>query len=141
MKITKEADYALRIIEYLCIQGKDNRQGAKNIAFERKIPARFTLKILRKLVKCGIVHSYRGINGGYAIAKNPEDISMYDVISAIDGEIEINKCTAENPELCENNPDGNCPIKNELLRVQQNIKNEMAMIKFSDLIEDNKGEL
>ena len=63
MKITREADYALRIIAMLA---DENRQiEAKAIAEKNDIPYRFTLKILRKIVQAGIIKSYRGVNGGY----------------------------------------------------------------------------
>lgn len=68
MKITREADYALRIIAMLA---DENRQiEAKAIAEKNDIPYRFTLKILRKIVQAGIIKSYRGVNGGYVLIKS-----------------------------------------------------------------------
>ena len=100
MKITREADYALRIIAMLA---DENRQiEAKAIAEKNDIPYRFTLKILRKIVQAGIIKSYRGVNGGYVLNKKPSEITLKDVIETIDGKIAINKCM-ENPESCKNN--------------------------------------
>lgn len=90
MKITREADYALRIIAMLA---DENRQiEAKAIAEKNDIPYRFTLKILRKIVQAGIIKSYRGVNGGYVLNKKPSEITLKDVIETIDGKIAINKC-------------------------------------------------
>ena len=57
---------------------------AKLIAEEENIPMRFLLKILRLLARAGFVESYRGINGGYALTRPPEEITLRDVIEAIE---------------------------------------------------------
>ena len=96
MKITREADYALRIVAMLAEE--DKHIEAKVIAERNDIPYRFTLKILRKIVQSGIIKSYRGVNGGYILNKKPSEITFKEVIEVIDGKIAINKCF-ENPEI------------------------------------------
>ena len=113
MKITREADYALRIIAMLA---DENRQiEAKAIAEKNDIPYRFTLKILRKIVQAGIIKSYRGVNGGYVLNKKPSEITLKDVIETIDGKIAINKC--------------------KLYKVQKVLADEMSKITFQDVLE------
>ena len=124
MKITREADYALRIIAMLA---DENRQiEAKAIAEKNDIPYRFTLKILRKIVQAGI------INGGYVLNKKPSEITLKDVIETIDGKIAINKCM-ENPESCKNN--GICKVQRKLYKVQKVLADEMSKITFQDVLE------
>ena len=123
MKITREADYALRIIAMLA---DENRQiEAKAIAEKNDIPYRFTLKILR-------IKSYRGVNGGYVLNKKPSEITLKDVIETIDGKIAINKCM-ENPESCKNN--GICKVQRKLYKVQKVLADEMSKITFQDVLE------
>ena len=130
MKITREADYALRIIAMLA---DENRQiEAKAIAEKNDIPYRFTLKILRKIVQAGIIKSYRGVNGGYVLNKKPSEITLKDVIETIDGKIAINKCM-ENPESCKNN--GICKVQRKLYKVQKVLADEMSKITFQDVLE------
>ena len=76
MKITREADYALRIIAMLA---DENRQIEQSDCRKNDIPYRFTLKILRKIVQAGIIKSYRGVNGGYVLNKKPSEITLKDV--------------------------------------------------------------
>ena len=130
MKITREADYALRIIAMLA---DENRQiEAKAIAEKNDIPYRFTLKILRKIVQAGIIKSYRGVNGGYVLNKKPSEITLKDVIETIDGKIAINKYM-ENPESCKNN--GICKVQHKLYKVQKVLADEMSKITFQDVLE------
>lgn len=90
MHITLEADYAVRIVEQLAVNNK--RMDAKLISEKAKVPTRFCLKILRKLVSKGIVKSYRGTNGGYILSKEPSQITLGSVIEAVEGKYFISRC-------------------------------------------------
>lgn len=93
MRITQEADYALRIVTGLAKKG--SIVDANTIAEEAHITQVFALKILRKLSLAKIVCSHKGACGGYELARGADEITLKDVIEAIDGEIAINKCLAE----------------------------------------------
>lgn len=104
MKITRETDYALRIVQSLADKSTGERgKSASVIAAETDVSAPFTLKILRKLQAAGIVRSFKGSGGGYALAKSPSEITALDVVTAADGPIEIHECLGEDG-LC-NRPD------------------------------------
>lgn len=129
MKITREADYALRIVAMIAEEGRQIE--AKVIAEKNEIPYRFTLKILRKIVQSGIIKSYRGVNGGYVLNKAPSEITLKDVIEVIDGKIAINKCMEESG-ICKN--DGVCRIQKQLYRVQTVLADELGKITFEDIL-------
>src|SRR5690554_630623 len=101
MRITQEADYALRAIYYLSTLEEGTKASANVIARSQNIPLRFLLKLLQKLRNAGLVESYMGVNGGYALSRKPKDISFLDVIEAIDGPVYINRCLYD-PESCNN---------------------------------------
>lgn len=90
MRITQEADYALRIVALLA--SHDSLVDANTIAEEAGITQQFALKILRKLSLGEVVSSQKGANGGYRLAKSPEGVTLKDIIELIDGEIAISKC-------------------------------------------------
>lgn len=129
MKITKEADYALRIVAMLAKSGQQIE--AKVIAEQNGIPYRFTLKILRKIVQAGYLKSFRGVNGGYMLNKKPEEITLRNIIEVIDGEIALNGCLGESG-CCAN--DGSCVIRRKLQQVQDIVTNELDRITFADII-------
>jgi Rrf2 family protein len=92
LQIKRETDYAIRCLFYL--SGKEDEVVmVDEIAQEMRIPKTFLAKILQRLAKAGLVLSYVGVKGGFYIAKNPEEISLYDVITAIEGPVAMNKCT------------------------------------------------
>lgn len=84
MQITLEADYAVRCLAYL----KDHKDGVcvlGDISKDTKIPAAFLSKILQKMIKRGLVKSTKGKNGGFALAKDPGNISIYNIMQAVCG--------------------------------------------------------
>ena len=83
MHMTLEADYAVRIVEFLAVN--PGRADAKTISERTSVTLRFTLKILRTLVSDGIVRSYKGAKGGYELAKPPKEITLRSVIEAVEG--------------------------------------------------------
>ena len=109
MKITQEADYALRM---MCLLAKETAAGnspvgAATLAEGVAVPTRFGLKILHKLSEAGLVKTSRGAAGGYSLNRDPGSITVRGVIEAIDGPIEINRCLSET-HVCLNNPDKDC---------------------------------
>ena len=132
MNITQEADYAARAIFILAKEGEGTKLDAKTIAERGAIPLRFLLKLLRKLIQAGIIKSYRGVNGGYALNKKKADINLREVIEAVDGPIAINRCL-KNDDFCNANNSSNCKIHYYLEKVQGNLINELEKINFDKL--------
>ena len=133
MKITQEADYGLRVVLHLCKLGYGEKVGAKEISEKESIPLRFLLKLLRKLVQVDIIRSYRGVNGGYAINKLPGQITLKDVIEAIDGPVSVNRCVIE-PNFCNMNKSGVCIVHKAMTKVQKNLNAELESINFGHLV-------
>lgn len=90
MVMTLEADYAVRIVDYLASSGRKN--DARTISEETHVPLRFALKILRKLVGGGLAVSYKGARGGYALAREPGNITLREVIESVEGPYMISRC-------------------------------------------------
>jgi Rrf2 family protein len=130
MNITQESDYAIRAI--LILANEDSILDANAISKESSVPLRFLLKILRKLGQAGIVKSYRGAAGGYRLNKAPKDITLLDVIQAIEGKIQINRCFYDEA-ACNSKLNGNCSIHRALFDVQLKLTNELKKINFDDL--------
>ena len=97
MRITKEADYALRIMRCLAECGHDIID-AKTISEALNVPPRFTLKILHKLIGGKLVKSYKGVNGGYALDLPANKITMRQIVEVIDGPLTISRCLDEEYE-------------------------------------------
>ncbi|MCX8117563.1 MAG: Rrf2 family transcriptional regulator [Desulfobacterota bacterium] len=94
MYVTREADYAVRCVLYLA-QNPDKTASAKAISESMEIPRTFLAKILQRLAAKGIVSSVRGVAGGFQLAKKPREISLLDVIEAIQGPSAMNVCAID----------------------------------------------
>ena len=97
MHMTLEADYAVRIVEFLAEQGC--KTDAHTIAEQTRVPLRFALKILRTLVSQDIIVSYKGAKGGYQLAHPAEEITLRQVIEAVEGPYVLNRCQHERIHL------------------------------------------
>ena len=138
MRITQEADNAIRII--YCLAKHQKKLGAKEIAEKTSVTLRFTLKILRKLIGAEFIKSFKGMKGGYILKKLPAEISVGDVVEAIDGPISIVKCLnggCEEPCPTERKT---CPLFRYALEVNDNIRNMMYSKTFLALLEHDKSE-
>ena len=89
MFITRESDYAMRVIRALMWEP---RLSVSEICERESITAPFAYKILKKLQNAGLVEGYRGVHGGYALKRDPEELSLYEIYSAIDPDMSIIEC-------------------------------------------------
>ena len=93
MQITRQADYALRAVIFLSRLEENERAATSLIAKDQKIPPSFLAKIISQLAVAGLIHTSRGARGGVSLAKPSYEISVLDVVEAIDGPIILNACT------------------------------------------------
>ena len=124
MFITLEADYAVRIVSVLCRE-KD-KMDAKTISNDACVTLRFALKILRKLVAADIVKSYKGTQGGYIINKDPAQLTLKDVLEAIEGTYYFSRCLS---------PDCYQKAFNE---ISEMVRNKLDTYTFAELIANSE---
>ena len=104
MQITRQADYAVRAVLHLARLGRGNRAATSQIAEEQHIPPSFLAKIISQLSIAGLLNTSRGARGGVTLARQPGDISLLEVVEAIDGPIRLNECS---------HADGMCAFSDE----------------------------
>ena len=132
LRLTKKADYGLIALKFLAEHPESNAVSAKDVAEAYKIPAQLLAKILQTLTKKGLLRSQAGMNGGYALARDPHTISAFEVILAIDGPLFITSCT-KGEKSCDLH--NSCTIKEPLARVNETISGVLQSISIQDLTE------
>lgn len=95
MQISRKIDYALRAVIYLSLQRDGRPAPVSEIASHRGIPKKFLEKIIKDLIRAGLVTSQRGAHGGYTLARTPDHVTFRDVIEAVEGPISLNVCVTE----------------------------------------------
>lgn len=92
MKYSVMVEYALHSLTYLVDAPSDRPIGIKELSEFQRLSETYLSKVFSKLTRADIVHSVPGVNGGYKLAKAPENISFFDVISAVEGIKPIFQC-------------------------------------------------
>jgi Rrf2 family protein len=87
MRLTRAASYALHAVVHIANHKPNVPLASHEIAQAHQIPERFLLKVLKPLVSAGVLHSVKGPRGGYRLARPPKEISMLDVVEAVEGPI------------------------------------------------------
>ena len=116
LRLTRAADYAVRAMMHIGSLPEDSVALKDEIADAQHIPPSFMAKILRQLVKTGLLHSARGVNGGFGLAREAAKINLLDIVEGIEGPIHLNDC-APDPEHCTLSHD--CPVSAVWVEVQR----------------------
>ena len=131
MYITLETDYAIRMVRQLLLTGK--RMDARTLSKETDVSLRFALKILGKLVSAGLIRSYTGIQGGYETARGVSEISLYDVIEAIEGSYRISRCL-DGEYCCPRNTGDVCHVHQVFEEINRDFSERLRRTTFEQLL-------
>jgi len=93
MLLSRGGDYAIRAMVDLASRPEEERNITQGIADRQKIPPAFLSKVLANLTQAGLVRTHRGAAGGVGLARSPEEISLREVVEAVQGPIILNECT------------------------------------------------
>lgn len=135
MKLTRASSYALHAVVYMATQKSMDRPIASHtIAQVHKLPERFLLKVLKPLVSHQILLSIKGPNGGYRLAKKPNEITMLDVIEAAEG-TPLRGSAPINPE------DPHSSLDKHLDQIcsqsTEQVRKQLGKVKISELVASN----
>jgi len=131
MQVTRQADYAIRAVYYLAMIGNDKRASTSEIARQQHIPPSFLAKIISQLSVAGLLHTSRGARGGVTLALDPAEITMLDVVEAIDGPIMLNECVM-NSHGCTFGQD--CPMRAMWCELQDEFVTRLKNNTFADFV-------
>lgn len=131
MQITRQADYAVRAVLHLAeLKKNGGRAPTSKIASEEHIPPSFLAKIVSQLSVAGVVQTSRGARGGVSLSRDPSEITLLEVVEAIDGPIMINECVND-PKACPFGED--CKVHAIWCSVQSEMVNKLSGTTFAQL--------
>lgn len=132
MLITRECDYAVRVIRAL---SGEERLSVNDICEREEITAPFAYKILKKLQRAKIVRGYRGVHGGYSLKKNASDITLLEVYQAIDQGMYIIECMNPRKKCSRDEKlDGGCVVHRELVRIQESLQQMLSEKSLAEIL-------
>ena len=133
MQITRQADYAVRAVLHLARNG-EQRIATSMIAEEQRIPPSFLAKIISQLSIAGLLHTSRGARGGVTLARDAKDITLLEVVEAIDGPIQLNECVGDNGSC---SFDSDCPLRPIWCDAQEELIDKLKSTNFAEMMAKN----
>ncbi len=135
MRITQEADYAIRIC--LILDKLSEKTGAAAIAEQACITPKIALKVLRKLNSADIVRSYKGVQGGYELSKDGNELTILNIVEVIDGPIKISKCLECDYKCSRNEKKICCKMHLAFGAINKNLAEDLNRITVRMLHDEN----
>jgi len=130
MKLSRTVAYALQATMQLAVSDSDTPVPCSQIASKGEMPERFLLQVLRSLVNHGVLRSTRGVDGGYMLIRSPEEISLLDVIEAIEGPLDSKMPLPASPDdFTQQN------LQKALQEVTATARKQLESIKIAQLIQ------
>ena len=131
MKLSRTVSYAVQAAIQLAQADPGATVPCSQLAAEGRMPERFLLQVLRNLVTHGILRSTRGVDGGYSLVRPPEQISLLEVIEAIEGPYDSESSVGESEGIT---AEGQLKLKDALTQVTDTTRKQLEAIKLSQLL-------
>jgi Rrf2 family protein len=138
ISIRRETDYAARIVLHLAIMGNDARISTEEVAQNRLMPKAFARRIIGRLGAAGILRTIRGTGGGATLSRPASQISLLDIVQAMEGSPALNPCV-DNPLACPLTSD--CPVRISWTKVTDRFIEDLGSIHFDYLANASKNSV
>jgi FeS assembly SUF system regulator len=131
IRLAKLTDYGLLLMTTMARKGKTSVHNARDLALLTQLPLPTATKVLKQLLQSGLLMSHRGINGGYSLAKEPADVSLAEVIAAMEGPIALTECSTDVTGVCD--LERSCPIKTNQRVISEIVRGALQKVMLADL--------
>jgi Rrf2 family protein len=132
--ISQTIEYALRAMIYLTGLKPESSANSETISRRTKVPKGYLSKILRDLVVADLIKSQRGPNGGFCLARGPGEISMIDIVNAIDPIKRITRCPLGNPAHTEL-----CPLHRRLDDAMASMESDFTKTTLAEILDSDNN--
>ncbi len=130
LRFTKRADYGLMAIHFIASHGDAGAVSAKRIAEEFHIPPERLAKILQRLAKKKLITSHNGPKGGYVLTRYPEQITVGQVVRALEGPLTVVSCMSEHDDCPQF---ARCNLRRPVQKIQASITHVLDSMTLAEL--------
>jgi FeS assembly SUF system regulator len=130
LRVSKLTDYATVVMTLLAERPQDVH-AALALAERAHLELPTVSKLLKQLGRDGLVESFRGVNGGYRLSRAPQDISVADIVVAMEGPIGMTECGAHTG-LC--NHESHCGVRGNWRRISDAIETALRSVTLADML-------
>ena len=135
--IRRNTDYAVRAMVNLAANWGRGPASARQIALKEDISYQLTCKLMQRLSRAKLVKSSMGAAGGFQLIKKPSKINLFEVINAIQGPMQLNKCLLV-PNKCSRQP--NCTVSTKLYELQKYMETYLTNITLDEILNSKNGK-
>lgn len=140
VRVSTRGDYASRALLSLALQGSETPVSVRDIAARTGLPQPYLEQILLALKGAGLVKSKRGVGGGYVLAREPADISLGEIVSAVDGPITLGDFGAPHTDgACDH--EGQCVLLAVWGNTAEHMRRHLDALHLDDLARMARGEI
>lgn len=133
-RLSKSTDYGIRILAHLAADARKQTHNAREVAGDLHLPVPMVSKVMKALARAGVLESHRGPGGGFSLAHRPDRLSVADMIAALEGPVALTECQFAR-SLCQH--EGSCSVQEPWGVINRSVRNTLATITLSDLIDPN----
>jgi FeS assembly SUF system regulator len=131
VRLSKLTDYALVVMSCMARSSNQSSRTARDLSVELRLPLPTVSKLLKELLQSGLLVSHRGTKGGYSLTREPHEISLAEIIAAMEGPIALTECSTDTIGLCELEPC--CAIKKNQQIISQAVRGVLDRLTLADL--------
>jgi len=130
IRLSRITDYGIVLMVQLAGSADGEARNARSLAAEADLPVPVVSKVLKSLARGGLLDSQRGSKGGYTLTRSADDISVSEMITALEGPISLTECTIH-PGACSQEP--SCDVREPWQRINNEVQTALAKITLADL--------
>jgi FeS assembly SUF system regulator len=131
IKLSNLADYAVVLMSTIAVRPQDIHTAA-SLNVDTKVPLPTVSKILGKMAKADLLKSHRGAGGGFSLSKENEDISIADIIEAVDGPVQLTNCLSEEDDNCDYVPV--CTTRSKWDKINKAVYEALNNVPLSEMV-------
>src|SRR5713101_1894328 len=131
IRIGRLTDYGIILLTYIARDSELLLRNARDLAAEAHLPLPTVSKILKALARAGLLVAHRGVKGGFSLARHPEEISVAEIISALEGPIALTECSVHTPGGCQLEP--LCPVGSNWQRINQAVRKALENLTLAEM--------
>jgi FeS assembly SUF system regulator len=127
--MTRQADYGI-VLMTLIAADREQVHNARDLSDKAQLPQPTVTKVLKALARAGVLVSHRGVKGGYRLARRADEISLADIIAALEGPIAITQCS-DHGVGCER--EGFCPLRSNWQVIDKTVRRSLEGISLKEI--------
>jgi Rrf2 family transcriptional regulator, cysteine metabolism repressor len=134
LKLSKKTEYAFMAARHLALNNSGHFSTAKEIADNYQIPYQLVAKVLQNFTKSEIVISFQGARGGYKLNRSPDNISLIEIIKAVERNYQLTECMQEDSSIIDCSHLDCCKIRDPLIEIQRKIDNVFVQTSLTQIL-------